>query len=215
MVLSVEGAAVVLIVGVIADGCPGRRRAAHAAQVDVGGETGVQLRLAAVHLVGEPLELSGGGDLVVTVLRLCGLVGIRHRHGTLGHERAVIRGHGDQRRTLGNAGDQTAAVHRRHGGRAASPRHLLVGGVRRLHRSRQLRRAVAVHRQLRMVQCYAGNRHLIGAAGLGVVTHHEVERVEVVIALVLRSDASIVFHAVGCRKFQRMRSVLVLDYGIV
>ena len=218
MVLSVEGAAVVLIVGAIADGRPGRCRTAHAAQVDVGGETGVQLRLAAVHLVGEPLELSGGGDLVVTVLRLCGLVDIRHRHGTLGHVRAVIRGHGDERRSLGNAGDQTFAVHRRHGGCAASPRHLLVGGVRRLHRSRQLRRGVAVHRQLRMTQRHAGNRHLTGgAAGLGVVTHHEVEAVEVlvVIVVVLRRDVQALLQQERGGQRQRMAAVPVLRYGVL
>ena len=185
VILAVEGAAEAALVGIIANGRPRRIRIADAAEIDAFDQTGVQLSLAAVDLVGEPLQLGGGGDLVIAVLRLRGLVHIGDRDGALRREGAVQRGNGDDRLALGQCGHQTRAVHSGHGGRAAAPGHFLVFGSFRQHSGCQLGGLSAVEGQFVSVQRHAGDSYgVIPAAGLGVLARNEVKAVEILVVIV-------------------------------
>ena len=195
MIPAVKGAAVILVAGLVADGRPWAALAADAAEVDIFRQAGVQLRLAAVDLVREPLELGGGGDLIITVLRHGRLVHIRHGDGALCSVAAVLSGDGNGGLALTHAG-HNALMDSRDSAVAGLPAELLVRCVLGEDGGGKRRRFAPVDGQCVLIQRHAGDGDLGVSAGLGVLALDEVEAVEVfvVVAAIFRRDIQPFFH---------------------
>ena len=213
MALSVEGTAIILVGGLVTDGRPRGVRAADAGKIDIAGQAGVHLGVAGVDLIGEPLQLGAGADLVIAVLCHSGLVLVGDSDLALCLEGAVNGCDGDDRLALGQRGHKAGAIHSGHGGSAAAPRHLLVFGVVRLHGGVQPGGAAALDGQLGLVQRHAGD---VPAAGAGVVAHHEAEAVEVVVVIVaLRRDVQLILHEERGGQRDGVAAVTVLRDGVL